>query len=74
MKIYIAVGICAAVFFAYLMGGRIARERCRADNAVAVTVTNADAIQIKRRINEKVFNTSVGDIRDQLREKYTITD
>jgi pyrroline-5-carboxylate reductase len=79
-KIYFiaAGGMAAAIFFAYIAGGKIARERCRADMAVAaqtVALQNITENNNKQRIiNEETYRTGVRDMRVWLREKYTIAD
>ena len=72
--IYILAAGVAAVFIAYAAGGRVAREKCRAD--VAATAVRAQQ-QILNKIGEidaKTYHTATADIRRMLREKYTIAE
>ncbi len=73
-KIYVIAAMCAGIVIAYLIGGRVEMARCRAQVALDVIHSTNQTAQKKRKINEKVFNTGVNDIRDILRDKYTIAD
>ncbi len=58
IKIFIKIAAAlAALFFTYWAGGRIAKERCRADVAIAAVAVNTDITQTKRKINAETFNT-----------------
>ena len=74
MRNYLIIAICAMVFGAYIMGARIAREKCVADGANAQTDEIVSSINIVRKANEKTVYTGVRDIRDILRHKYTIAE
>lgn len=74
MKIYLIATVGALALGAYVMGGKIAREKCRTDVAIAATNTEIKSREIERIVNEKTFTTGVRDIRDILRTKYTIAD
>lgn len=77
-KIYIIVGIIAAIFFAYIAGGRIATEQCRADIAEKISAANFQSqiqiIKTRTKINEEAFNRGVRDIRNSLRDRYSIAE
>ena len=78
MRIYLIIAGVVACLGVFWTGGEIARQKCRAENANLATehLVNINKItnKIKRDTNEKIFNTSVGDIRRILRQKYTIAD
>lgn len=65
---------CAAIFFAYAAGVRLGREKCRADIAADAGVLQSKTIEIMGDVNAETFNTGLGDIRNVLREKYTIAE
>ena len=74
MRIYLIIAVCAMIGGAYLTGGKVAREKCRAEYATAGTNEVIKSINITRAANEKSFNTGVHDIRDRLRRYYTIAE
>ncbi|MCR4917534.1 MAG: hypothetical protein K5912_01155 [Alphaproteobacteria bacterium] len=74
MKTYLIMAVVAMVIGAYWAGATISYHKCQTD-AGATKIQMLDEItNNKRIINEKVFNTSGGDIRQFLRQKYTITE
>lgn len=73
-KFYMLLVIGVAIFFAYLAGGRVANEQCRARSSNNLVKQQAQILQIKRVVNEKVLGTDTNDIRHVLREKYTIAE
>jgi DNA-binding TFAR19-related protein (PDSD5 family) len=74
MKLLFAATLVAFFYAAFWAGGRIALARCRADHVQNMVVQYIGQQQVKRKIDEKVFKTSVVDIRRGLREKYTIAE
>lgn len=74
MRIYLIIAIIALVGGAYIMGARVAREKCTADVANATTAEIINTVNNTRAADEKTFNTGVRDIRNILRAKYTIAD
>jgi len=76
IKIYIFILIIILFIGLYWAGSRIASEKCRAEFAEQFS-SDSNKIQIsqtKEKINEETFNTSAGDIRSILHDKYTIQD
>jgi len=62
------------IYFAHSVGRGRGRAECERNHAVqAVAVTQRIEI-IRKQVNEKVNTSATGDIRRQLREKYTIGD
>lgn len=74
MQKYLIIAVCAMFFGAYFFGVRIAREKCVADGANAQTNEIINNVKLLRGANEKTVHTSVRDIRDILRRKYTIAE
>ncbi len=74
MQKYLIIAVCAMVIGAYIMGARIANEKCVARGANAQTDEVINSVNIVRKANEKTVYTHVRDIRDILRRKYTIAD
>lgn len=74
MRLYFAVAIAAAIFFAFITGVYMGRVKCSARVANA----NAEQIiintQIQRTANETVMHTGGDVVRRILREKYTIAE
>lgn len=66
--------MAAFLFGAYLAGGRIAREKCRAEYSAAAVDNITKYNEQKRKIDAQVFNTTTVDIRRILRDAYTIAD
>lgn len=63
-----------AIFFSYVAGVRVGREKCRADVAGQSSAIQSQTIKIMGDINAETFNRGVGDIRRILREQYTIAE
>ena len=76
MKLYIVIiaAICAAIFFAYVMGKKIEAAQCRAEIIAASVKQIKENQKIKREINAESYNIGVIDIRRILHEKYTIAE
>ena len=74
MRNYLIITVCAMVVGAYVMGMRIAHEKCKTASANNQTYEIINSVNLQRMANEKVFNTGVRDIRDILRQKYTIAE
>lgn len=76
MKLYLflfmAVG--AVVFFAYLVGGRVGYEKCRAGQNTNLVAQQSQIIKIQREINAETYKCNTVDVRRVLREKYTIAE
>ena len=70
--LYLFMAVGAAIFFAYVVGGRVGYEKCRADDAVKSEQIQLNLVKVQEDVNEVVLRTGVGDIRRILREKYTI--
>ena len=74
MYLFIFMAGCAAIFFSYVAGVRMGREKCRADTAVDTGLIQSKTIKIIEDVNAETFNRGLGDIRNVLREKYTIAE
>lgn len=76
MKTYLFVfmAVCTAMFFSYVMGVRLGREKCRADIVTQSSNLQSQAIKIMGDINAEAFSRGVADIRRILHEKYTIAE
>ncbi len=75
LRYFIFLGLCIGmIVFAYLMGGRIAAQKCNALVNEASASQQRIIIEQIGNVNEKVVNTGVCDIRRILREKYTIAE
>lgn len=59
---------------AYFFGVRIAESKCVAQIAKTQTIAIYENNEIQRIANEETVHTAVRDIRDILRDKYTIAD
>ena len=74
IKFYFGLVLVALVLGAYWAGKTIAQKECRASSVANQNETIEQIINNERKLNEKVFNTGTSDIRDILRNKYTIAD
>ncbi len=76
MKLYIFIFavILAAIFFAYVIGKKIESAECRANYSIAALEQSNKNSEIKKVINVQVLSVGLGDIRNILREKYTIAE
>lgn len=74
LRIYIWVVGLMIVVGAYWVGGRIATAKCKQNVAITQNKRLFEMYEIKRCVNEKTFNTRLGDIRRVLHDKYTIAD
>ena len=77
-KIYLVGLISLALFLCFLAGEFRGSAKCKEEFAEK-TIENLKNNQIiyenqRKEIDEKVFSTSLHDIRRILREKYTIAD
>jgi hypothetical protein len=73
-KIYIIAGFVLVVLGAYWSGAKIASEKCQADFTQQENTNTQNMINIKGKINAETYNTATVDIRNSLRNKYTIQD
>lgn len=76
MKLYVFIFMAGvtAIFFSYVAGMRVGREKCRADMVNQSSAIQSQTIKIIGDVNAETFNRGVGDIRRILREKYTIAE
>lgn len=76
MKTYLFVFMAGAtaIFFSYVAGVRMGREKCRTDVVQNMGAIQSETIKIMGNINAETFNTGVRDIRRVLYEKYTIAE
>lgn len=73
-KIYPILGFILIVFVAYLIGGRIATEKCLNKFAVQNISDIQNINNLKGKINAETNHTATDVIRNSLRNKYTIQD
>ena len=77
-KFYFFILFGAVVCGAYICGANIADAKCRAQiaqqNATALQNFQNQITQSKRSNHEIVYKTTVRDIRNILRDKYTIAE
>ena len=76
MKLYVFIFMAGvtAIFFSYVAGMRVGREKCRTDMVNQSSAIQSQTIKIMGDVNAETFNHGVGDIRRILREKYTIAE
>lgn len=75
MKNYIIIAIVIALIaFTYWAGGRIAKEKCHANIAKNNQEFQIQSIKQKEKINAETYSSGVADLRNRLREKYTIAE
>ena len=73
-KLYLLLFFIVVVWGAYLVGGRVASEKCRGAVADDIVAQQTELIKIQEVVNAEVVSRGVGDIRRVLREKYTIAE
>ncbi len=75
MKIFYIVGLIVSAFvLIYLYGMQIGHKKCQDKILMQSFNQNLQFNKHKEDIDEKVYTTGVGDIRDFLRNKYSIAD
>ncbi|MBD5400806.1 hypothetical protein HDR61_03635 [bacterium] len=72
--IYIVTSVVTVVICAYTVGVHVGRARARADALSAGLQTRIYLLKQMENINAEVVSHSAADIRNVLREKYTIVD
>ncbi len=77
-KIFLCVSFFCVLFFAYVVGVRQGKTQCKGDVALSagqemLREYNKN-LESREKINEKVITTGLDDIRNFLRQKYTIAD
>ncbi|MBE6461178.1 MAG: hypothetical protein E7007_04745 [Alphaproteobacteria bacterium] len=73
-KIYFLLFFIVVVWGAYIVGGRVASERCRGAVADDVATHQMKFIRLQEDINAEAVSRGGDDIRRVLREKYTIVE
>ena len=73
-KLYFLLFFIVVVWGAYIVGGRVASERCRGAVANDVATQQMKFIRLQEDINAEVVSRGGDDIRRILREKYTIAE
>lgn len=73
-KIYIIAGLIFTITGAYWTGGRVASEKCYAEQAEKQNTDMLKIINLRGKINAETYNTATADIRGLLCDKYTIKD
>ena len=73
-KIYffLFLGIVVIVWLAYLMGGRVQQEKCLADVAANQVAQQTQIFKQWEEINAETNTGNTDDIRNILRQEYTI--
>lgn len=76
MKFYMLVFgvLLVVVFVIYMAGVHNGNEKCRNNVADNVLQQHKDMIYLEEKINAETLHTATDDIRDILREKYTIAE
>lgn len=74
MKIYLIAAVAIMIGGAYFCGVRIARSECAARISELQSATAYQNNEIQRIANEETVHTAVHDIRNILRDKYTIAE
>lgn len=72
LYLYAAGLIAAVVMAAWVLGGRVAHEKCVATHAKNAAAAIETITQAQEKINVQTIQTATADIRRVLREKYTI--
>lgn len=77
-KLYLFMAIVALIFGAWVYGSETAKAVCRAQianqNLREIQEAETKIINTKRMIHDTVYKTGVRDIRNILRDKYTIAE
>lgn len=73
-KLYLLLFFIVVVWGAYLVGGRVASEKCRGAVADDIVAQQVELIKIQEVVNAETISRGVDDIRRVLREKYTIAE
>ena len=73
-KIYFVVLLSAVVFGAYFYGVNITKVKCSENNLIQNQKQQESVLQNKRIIHERVYKTSLSDIRRILHNEYTIAE
>lgn len=73
-KIYFLLFFIVVLCGAYLVGGRVEHERCKAVTADNLVAHQVQIIKLQEEINEEVVSRRGDDIRRVLRKKYTIVE
>ena len=74
MRIYIFCAFIAAIFAAFFIGRESGRSAMRIIAAESAQIAQYEIIQKIQGVVNESFNLGVDDIRNWLREKYTITE
>lgn len=76
MKTYLFIFMAGvtAIFFSYIAGVRVGREKCRADLVSQSATIQSQTIKLIGDVNAETFNRGVDDIRRVLYEKYSIAE
>lgn len=73
-KIYFLLFFIVVVCGAYIVGGRVEHEKCKAVVADDVATHQIKFIRLQEDINAEAVSRGGDDIRRVLREKYTIAE
>lgn len=73
-KFYFLLAGLLVLLFVFFIGRYTGVQQCLLKNQQNITQQQIDIIKIQRDVNAEAFNRGVGDIRDVLRQKYTIAD
>ncbi|MBQ2858950.1 MAG: hypothetical protein IJE82_01130, partial [Alphaproteobacteria bacterium] len=73
-KLYFLLFFIVVVCGAYIVGGRVASEKCRGAVANDIVAHQMKFIRLQEDINAEAVSRGGDDIRRVLREKYTIAE
>ena len=72
--LYVTGLVMALVVTGYVMGGRVAAQKCRVRVAADAIAAQTQIIKAKEAVDAETVHRDVDDIRRVLRTKYTIAD
>ena len=73
-KLYILIGVCGLLVWAYFSGTSLGRAKCMEHIAAQSAKNSVIQTKKKEKINAEIYSIGVNDIRNILRTKYTIAD
>lgn len=73
-KIYLMLIGFGVLICVYIFGIHSGYQKCNVKFATQTNNQQSHVIEIQRKVNAEVFNRGVSDIRNVLRQKYTIAD
>lgn len=73
-KLYLIFILIVILTFVFVSGLYTGKQQCQLTVSSDVAQQQSEIIEIQRNINAKTLNSNVGNIRNVLRQKYTIAD